>query len=79
MNQAAENVPLTTNGFPPVVTDAAIPPRNITHFPAIKISGGLHSLKNLPEIILAPSSGVEVSIISFASIAIQMPCSTGPT
>jgi hypothetical protein len=79
LDLAADIVPLTTNGFPPVLTDATTPPKNITHFPAIKISGGVHSLRNLPEIILAAPSGVEFSIISFVSKAIPTPCITDPT
>ena len=73
MDLAADIVPLTTNGFPPVLTDATTPPTNIINFPAIKISGGVHSLRNLPEIILAAPSGVDVSRISFASKAIPTP------
>jgi hypothetical protein len=32
IERAAETVPLTTNGLPPVATDATIPPPSITHF-----------------------------------------------
>ena len=70
--------PLTTNEFPLVLTDATAPPKNITHFPLIKISGDVHFLRNLLAIILAAPNGVEFSIISFVSKAIPTPCITGP-
>ena len=42
IERTAETVPLTTNGLPPVATDATIPPASITHLPAISNSGGVH-------------------------------------
>ena len=62
-------VPLTTKGLPPVLTDATTPPTNITHFPAINNSGGVHSLNNLPPIILTAPTGVELSTMSLTSSA----------
>jgi hypothetical protein len=37
INLAADIVPDTTKGFPPVLIDATTPTTKITHFPAIKI------------------------------------------
>ena len=58
----ADTVSLTTNEFLPVPTDTNTLSINIIHFPAIKISEGLHSLINLLEMILAAPSGVKVWI-----------------
>jgi len=40
IERAADIVPLIISGFLFVLTDATTPPTNITHFPAIKSSGG---------------------------------------
>jgi len=56
-----------------VLTDATIPLKNRTYFLAIKISGSVHFLINLPEIIVAAPSGVDLSIIFFVSRAIPTP------
>lgn len=59
IDQALDIVLLTTKQLPVVLTDATIPPINITQFPAIKISGVVHFFTNLLAIILTvPSGGV---------------------
>ena len=76
---AAEIVPDTTSGLPPVETEATTPPIKKTHLPAIKISGGVHYFNNRPPIIFAAPMGVELSTMSLTSRASPTPPITGPT
>jgi hypothetical protein len=70
---AVDIIPLTTKGFSTILTDAITPPRKITDFPIMKISGGVHSVRNLLAISLVAPKGVELSTISFASMVTPTP------
>ena len=79
MDRAADTVPLTTKGFPPVPIDATKPPISMRHLPAIKISGGVQLFINRPPIVFVAPIGVELSTISLISIASPTVDITGPT